>query len=78
MIHPVTSLTLLRMMVHLDQKTSTANICETLVTKYEFPQNFRKGQVFWYTNETKILKLIQRKYLRTFMENKILLLEVLS
>jgi hypothetical protein len=31
-----------------------------------------------YTNETEFLKLIQRKYLRTFIENKILLLEVLS
>jgi len=32
------------MMVHLDQETSAANICETLVTKYEFSQNSRKGQ----------------------------------
>ena len=35
-------LTLLRMVVHLDQGTSTANICETLVTKYEFSQNARQ------------------------------------
>jgi len=62
-------------MVHLDQGTSTANICETLVTKYEFSQNSHKGQKKLYTNETYILKFIQRKYLRTFMENKILLLK---
>jgi len=29
-------------MVHMDQGASIANICETLVTKYEFSQNSRK------------------------------------
>jgi hypothetical protein len=54
------------------------------MTRYEFSQNSRKGQLFLgggeggYTNETETLKLIQWKYLRTSMENKILLLEVLS
>jgi hypothetical protein len=73
-------------MVHLDHGTSTANICETLVTKYKFSQNSRKGpggggvvvvvvhkgNRNFKTFSTKIFTHLHGKFY------KILLLEVLS
>jgi hypothetical protein len=66
-------------MGHLNHGSSTANICETLMPKSDFSQNPRKDKkkiVLRYTNETDIY-LTERKYIRTFMKNKILVLEVL-